>query len=349
MCFLKEVLVLMMRPQLTHIGRRYAADDKLRLAQLPLWSLPSSPDKNSLDRLDGCGALQHVMSYVGIANNAFISTVCKSWYRAYVQLPGVAVNVISRVGDINQQWIHRSYFMSAFSAAFESVARLKLASSLGLQLSNLKNWKLQRSAGRNADIIVLASARELGLLFTDDLMCGAAESGCLKKLQWLHTDQLRPLPKYISHLAVKSNNLEMLVWLRSLQCIFDQKTLKLAAAFCDIHTVTYLHSIGCPFDPHASAAAAERNDLGMMKFLKLNQCTWPHIAIGYHATYSGNIELMDWVQQQGCLFKTVSMKVAAKRCDCHMLQYLYDANCEWKPTVATKHTVGTRAHITNRL
>jgi hypothetical protein len=128
-----------------------------------------------------------------------------------VQQPGVAVNVISRVGDINQQWIHRSYFMGAFRAAFESVTRLKLASSLGLQLSNLKNWKLQRSAGKNADIIVLASARELGLLFTDDLMCGAAESGCLKKLQWLHTDQLCPLPKYISHFAVKSNNLEMLV------------------------------------------------------------------------------------------------------------------------------------------
>jgi hypothetical protein len=53
--------------------------------------------------------------------------------------------------------------MSAFSSAFESVARLELASSSGLQLSNLKNWKLQRSAGRNADINVLVSARELGL------------------------------------------------------------------------------------------------------------------------------------------------------------------------------------------
>jgi hypothetical protein len=42
------------------------------------------------------------------------------------------------------------------------------------------------------------------------------------------------------------------------------------------------------------------------------------------------------VQQQGCVFKTVSMKVAAKRCDLRMLQYLYDANCEWKPTVATE-------------
>jgi hypothetical protein len=68
----------------------------------------------------------------------------------------------------------------------------------------------------------------------------------------------------------------------------------------------------------------------MMKFLRLNQCTWLHITIGYHATYSGNIELMDWVQQQGCVFKTVSMKIAAKRCDLRMLQNLCDANCGHK-------------------
>eukprot|EP00953_Heterococcus_sp_UTEX-ZZ885_P019153 10706-Heterococcus_DN1.PRE.1 len=92
----------------------------------------------------------------------------------------------------------------------------------------------------------------------------------------------------------------MLVWSRSLQCIFDQKTSRLAAAFCNIHTVTYLHSIGCPFDPHAFAAAAERNDLDMMKFLKLNQCTWPYVTIGYHASYCGKVESMDWVQQPGC-------------------------------------------------
>jgi hypothetical protein len=104
--------------------------------------------------------------------------------------------------------------MSAFSAVFESVTRLKLARSLGLQISKVEIWKLQRSAGRHTGINLLVAARELGLLFTDDLMCGAAEFGCLKKLQWLHTDQLCPLPKYISHFAVRSNNFEMLIWLR---------------------------------------------------------------------------------------------------------------------------------------
>jgi hypothetical protein len=137
-------------------------------------------------------------------------------------------------------------------------------------------------------------------------VCGAAESGCLVKLQWLHTDQLCPLPKYISRFAVRLNNLEMLIWLRSLQCVFDQKTSALAAAYCDIHTVVYLHSIGCPFDSFAFEAAAERKDLDMMKFLQLNQCSWPYYTIGHYATYSGNIELMDWVQQQGCVLKTVS-------------------------------------------
>jgi hypothetical protein len=65
------------------------------------------------------------------------------------------------------------------------------------------------------DLPTLQVANELGLPLTDSVVCGAAWSASIAKLQWLHTArQYSELPDFSSCYAAKAGSIDMLRWLK---------------------------------------------------------------------------------------------------------------------------------------
>jgi hypothetical protein len=174
----------------------------------------------SLNPLSEAGTLNHVLGFVGSGHWLFCSLVDKLWLQIYQSLQNSsesAANYIALYGE------HITYSSSAFS----SVSRLQLAADCGLLLAT--GLKLQRNAGRYADIETLALAHELGLPYTARVVRGAAVSGSLLKLKYLHLEQDCTLPDNISWPAAESGSIEVLTWLRQQGCHFDAGTCERAA------------------------------------------------------------------------------------------------------------------------
>jgi hypothetical protein len=83
-----------------------------------------------------------------------------------------------------------------------SAARLKLAHENNLSFS-AKRWKLQRIAGRYADIESLELAHSYGMPYSHHVIAGAAESGDTSKLKWLHIEQHCDIVPQISCYAAR--------------------------------------------------------------------------------------------------------------------------------------------------
>jgi hypothetical protein len=96
------------------------------------------------------------------------------------------------------------------SAIFSTVSRVKLADGGGLRVANL-GPRAQYVAGKSASVDTLAVALELGMPCTDDVLCGAAISGSLSKLQWLYTEQHCHFPSDISNWAAMNGSIDALL------------------------------------------------------------------------------------------------------------------------------------------
>jgi hypothetical protein len=163
-----------------------------------------------------------MVGYVGIGHYLYLSEVSRSWVAAYKKLPLVEIAMLSEYGEPSKTKYCSSYY-TFYSDAFASEPRLRLAQDRGLHLK-ADNFKLQRMAGRSASIDVLKVAHDLGLPLTAHVMRGAAESGSIDKIQWLHTEHGCPFPADITHFAARVGDVRLLKWLKQQQGVFDKGT-----------------------------------------------------------------------------------------------------------------------------
>jgi hypothetical protein len=126
------------------------------------------------------------------------------------------------------------------SAIFSSASRVRLADAVGLRLADLEP-RAHYIAGKSANVATLAAAFEVGMPCTDDLLRGAAISGSLSKLQWLHTEQRCQFPDDISYWAARQGSMDVLRFLKQCGCVFGSDTLYYAASSGQLQTVQYLH------------------------------------------------------------------------------------------------------------
>jgi hypothetical protein len=331
--------VLGMQLALPHVYRRNATwDSRLRDLLIARWDL-SATQVDSSDVLTRSGTLHRVLSYVGVGQWFFLSTICKGWLKAYMQLHGVNVETPKQSLSSGQVHVRYCSFNSTlYSAIFASASRVELVhAEANLRLSKRSNWKLQRIAGTVADISTLVAAHDLGLRYSDDLTLGAAASGSVSKVAWLHTVRGRPLPVNISHFAATSNNLQLLILLKEMQAVFDEHTL--AAASGHMKAVEYLCDQGCPLGTTATDAAARRGDMAMLKYLRNRGCPWRTLGIDRCVAESGDIEMMRWIQEHGCDVTIAIPRVAARKGDLNMLAFLMSEQCEFDTSICTTATL----------
>jgi hypothetical protein len=158
-----------------------------------------------------------------------------------------------------------------FSAIVALIASVRLAHDCGLIFGNKK---LQRLAGRAADAPAQEAAHELGLLPTDEVVIGAAESASVPELQWLHTEQRCPLPPGICDHAARSGSSDALKWLKAHGSVLGPSTCKAAAAGAHLHVLQYLCDVGCVWKESACTAAASYNHLEALQWLREQGCPW---------------------------------------------------------------------------
>jgi hypothetical protein len=131
------------------------------------------------------GLRDHVSSLVGAGHWWFVAQVSKDWKTS---CQNVKQNSMEDELD-HYKRVTCAANTTLTKAAFASAACCSLATDPNVKgrppLEN-SGWRLQRIAGQFSDLETLRLAHERGLPATDSAIQGAAESGSLEKVQWLH-------------------------------------------------------------------------------------------------------------------------------------------------------------------
>jgi hypothetical protein len=266
------------------------------------------------------GILRNVLGCAEAGQFLFIVTVCKQWreqYNAMITARRQHLRSLLRAS--------RCANITTWNAAFASPERLQVALASGLVLAPLAArlkqrrmrplsshfFRMYRCLGQSGSIAVLEQALELGVRLGAELCAGAAATGDLAKLKWLHCDKRCPWTAgkssethHIGMCAESSGSIEMLRWIWSV----DQSALQdcdIAAAAASkgrTETLQLLHELNCaPLDtPEVYCTAALNGHLSTVKWL-LEHCAgsgWGPADVCEEAAESGSVVLLIWLCEQ---------------------------------------------------
>ena len=95
--------------------------------------------------------------------------------------------------------------------------------------------------------------------------------------------------------AALGGRLEVLKWLRSEGCPWDESACAGAAQGGHLETLQWLRSEGCPWDKNACSFAAEGGHVEVLKFLRSEGCPWDGRTWKYAAEST-----REWLEENGC-------------------------------------------------
>jgi hypothetical protein len=240
--------------------------------------------------------LPNIFGYVGPAQWFFVAPVCKLWYQLYAEPSREIVEIMGE-----ESYLHSRIRTTHVKSAFTSVNRLLLAYKHGLPA-----WTQQTQfyAGRCASQELLQAAHsqgwELHTWSHDSFMNGAAESGDLAKLQWLHTQLQRPLNKMTFYHASRSGSIDLLDWVREKQPLRARAATAEAAGAGKLLLVQQLHARGEVLPAGVGPAAAGSGCLELVKWLQEQGCTQsaPAQALAAAAAQTGSLSVLQWIYEQ---------------------------------------------------
>jgi hypothetical protein len=152
-------------------------------------------------------------------------------------------------------------------------------------------------------------------------------SGSIRTFVWMVKKGLYPMEKQTGFFAVESGNLQLLQWLHSAGCPWDEYTCTAAAMKGNLEMLQWLHSTGCPWDERTcGAAAAESGNLEMLQWLHSAGCLWNEETCKA-AAWKGNLEMLQWLRSAGCPWDESICLAAAKSGNLEILQWAIDHGC----------------------
>jgi Ankyrin repeats (3 copies) len=274
--------------------------------------------------LENAGILLHVLNILGPGHHLFVLAVSKAWRVIYERVDSVEVDeLVSGYYNVADKCAVTSK-TTLYSAVFSSTSRVSLAYECDLMpLSD----NLHHLAGRAADLFTLQFVHELGLPLTDRVLTGAAASGSVPKLQWLHVDQRCRLPTDITEYAARSGSIDAMIWVNE-HCseLFSFRTWEGAAICAQVQVLQFLRDVGCETDEYACAAAARSGHVPTLKWLRERGYPWWE-GICVDAAESGSVEMMPYLMQQGCPIDTGVLGAAAQHGHLAVCQLLVAEQC----------------------
>jgi hypothetical protein len=274
--------------------------------------------------LQDAGILLHMMNILGPGQHLFISAVSNAWGDSYKRVSSVQMAGFTEYYNDKAVMQTITSPTTLYSAVFASGASVRLVHECGLAFDY---QQLQRTAGTVADVSTMRAACGLGLQLTDDVLIGAAVAASVPKLQWLHKDQLCPLPPSICNYAARSGSVDVLTWLKEHGCAFTADTCNGAAAGEHIHVLKFLRDEECEWNELTCATAARHGHLPTLQWLHQQGCPWERDEIFGDAAEVGDIEMLVYLKQQGCAFNKVTMTDAAWKGQLAVCQFLLAEQC----------------------
>jgi hypothetical protein len=188
---------------------------------------------------------------------------------------------------------------------------------------------MQFAAGSFADVATLQAARELGLPFSSRVVCGAAASGNITKLDWLLNDQQCPLPEGITS---DCDDIGMLRCLKQKGCAPTRLTLIHAAEKPNNRALLqYLIDEGCTLTSDCISSAVKSNDFEQLKWLHSKGSPVGRLA-NWDAAVYGRRDVVEWLHERGAQYGSTTMCSVASYGHTELCQWLREQGCEWDST-----------------
>jgi hypothetical protein len=278
------------------------------------------------------GILQHIFDYAGAGRWLYLAKVSKKWRECYFKAYSRAH--CGRCG------LRDAAHCTDYRHVFASEAALCHALHNGLQWGGdqVEKRHLRYLAGMYAGLQVLKSAVRLGLLCASKesarVLDGAAASGSLEKVKWLHEELQCPLDNFclLKH-AVRGGALDVVQYLTGLG-VPDVDGAWYAVNYGHLDILQFLYRQDSDDDDSFCTSAADRGDLVMLKWLRDNGCEWGDVEqVACRAAESNSIEILIWLQQQGDILTERVMKVAVTYGVTAVVKWLHANECPWSDEI----------------
>eukprot|EP00953_Heterococcus_sp_UTEX-ZZ885_P041757 21281-Heterococcus_DN1.PRE.3 len=245
--------------------------------------------------LEHAGILNQVLSYAGAGDYIFYAPISKLWLVCYRAVPAHELkedNTVERSQDFQV-----GARLTLRRAVFASAPRVKLAHELGLRF-NLDGRDLQIYTGAQACEAALAEAHRLGMALTAHTLNGAAFSGELSKIIWLHLEHKCALHRESGAHGARGGHIEVLRWLKKKGAVFGNDTMITAAFNGHTKACAHLRAERCAWDTTATYIAAMNEHWETVRWLHEHGCPWISDQICPKAAEQGSIENMSYMLQQ---------------------------------------------------
>jgi hypothetical protein len=278
---------------------------------------------------------QLVCAFVGGKQWLVMGAVCRQWqymYKQHILSRHVQTNKLCQ--GLNWRLVKAIVFKivelhdTAYSSVFATQSLLQLG--ISSRTLDLHATKVQYNAGRHCSEALLLAAHKRGMPWSPAVLRGVAASGCVSKLEWLLAQHKWRLMTDAADCAAASGSIDMLMLLKQHKAAFTAETALRAVKPGQLHVLQYLHSQGCSIDWRAASAAAGCGALDILKFIRSTGCAYSlDCALIQCAENSGNLEVVEWVVEQGARFSNYVLHIAAVTGNAPLCKFLMERGCVW--------------------
>ncbi len=156
----------------------------------------------------------------------------------------------------------------------------------------------------------------------------AMDNGC-KLFKEIDEDMFEPIDidniNSCSH-AVIGGNIDMLMFVRSHGCKWDENTLELAAKVNQFNMLKLIKQNGCEINDCVSLRVAENGNVEIMNWLIDNNCIIDNLACEFAADY-GHLKMLKLLKKNNCYWDSDTCLAAATGGKLDCFQWLVENGC----------------------
>lgn len=221
-----------------------------------------------------------------------------------------------------------------------------IASAYAAKFGPVTAKDLSRTAAKEGFLTLLAWAREVGCTWDHSVFLEAVKYGQTAVMQFLLDNQC-PLVGYprAFDVAARGHSLATFEWLYHHKHDWGELTCSTAAGAGWLEGLQYLRAKGCRWDRETRSKAAEKGHLDVLKFAHYNNCPGALADGSYSAAYSGQVGVLQWMFEEGCVLDTNTCFKAAENNRLETLKWLRDNNVPWDCRVLRIARAGSHSDV----
>ena len=159
-------------------------------------------------------------------------------------------------------------------------------------------------------------------------LCANIAVGDLRTLQWALPQSPALAQRAVCRSAARFGSLEMLQWVRSQGCPWDEWTCSSAGERGHLEVLQWARGQGCPWDDFTCSEAARGGHLEVLQWARSEGCPWTKQTCT-EAARGGHLEVLKWAHSQDCPWNAMTCSSAAERGHLAVLQWARSEGCPW--------------------